>query len=128
MATSISNRDQSEIVDTVVDSNSKTRLAVDVYSSTALPAQIVPDTNYSFTIGSQETLAVSLHQKVSVNDLNKLVPEEYDYLLLTYVSSGNGIGEVETVTYKTGGSGGTTVATLTLTYDGDDKVSSVART
>ena len=49
----------------------------------------------------------------------------YDYLALTYVSSGNGAGEVETVTYKTGGSAGTTVATLTLTYNSSDEVALV---
>jgi len=52
----------------------------------------------------------------------------YDYLALTYVASGNGAGEVETVVYKTGGSGGTTVATLTLAYNASNEVSAVAKT
>jgi len=52
----------------------------------------------------------------------------YDYLALTYVASGSGVGEVETVIYKTGGSGGTTVATLTLTYNASNEVSSVTKT
>lgn len=56
-----------------------------------------------------------------------LVTEKYDYIALTYVPSGNGVGEIQTVTYKTGGSGGTTVATLTLAYNGDNKLSSVTR-
>lgn len=49
----------------------------------------------------------------------------YDYIALTYVPSGNGVGEIETVTYKTGGASGTTLATLTLSYDGSNKLSSV---
>lgn len=52
----------------------------------------------------------------------------YDYIAITYVTVGNGIGEIETVTYKTGGSGGTTVATLTLAYDANDKLSTVTKT
>jgi len=56
-----------------------------------------------------------------------LVTEKYDYIALTYVTSGDGVGEIETVTYKTGGAGGTTVATLTLAYNGDDKLESVTR-
>ena len=63
----------------------------------------------------------------SVKVLAALVPFDYDYIALTYVATGNGAGEVETVVYKTGGSGGATVATLTLTYDVSDNVATVAR-
>lgn len=52
----------------------------------------------------------------------------YDYIVLTYVATGNGTGEIETVVYKTGGSGGTTVATLTIAYNSDNKISSVTKT
>ena len=52
----------------------------------------------------------------------------YDYLALTYVAAGNGAGEVETVIYKTGGVGGSTVATLTLAYNASNEVSSVTKT
>ncbi len=52
----------------------------------------------------------------------------YDYIALTYVATGNGTGEIETVVYKTGGSGGTTVATLTIAYNSDNKISSVTKT
>ena len=51
-----------------------------------------------------------------------LVPEEYDYMDLSYTS-----GKVTGVVYKQGGSGGTTVATLTLGYTAG-RLSSVART
>lgn len=68
-----------------------------------------------------------------INDLNarlagNLVPETFDYLALTYVAAGNGTGEIETVVYKTGGAGGSTVATLTLAYDGSDRLNAVTRT
>lgn len=56
-----------------------------------------------------------------------LVTEPYDYIELTYVPSGNGVGEIQTVTYKLGGSGGTLVATLTLTYDSSNKLLTVTR-
>lgn len=51
----------------------------------------------------------------------------HDYIALTYVPSGNGVGEIETVTYKAGGSGGTTVATLTLAYNASNKLESVTK-
>ena len=65
---------------------------------------------------------------VSATVIGSLVPNDYDYMALTYVAAGNGAGKVETVTYKTGGSGGTTVAVLTLTYNSANKVATVART
>ncbi len=52
---------------------------------------------------------------------------KYDYISLTYVASGNGTGEIQTVTYKQGGSGGQTVATLTLGYDGSNRLNTVTR-
>jgi len=58
---------------------------------------------------------------------NVLVPDNYDYIALTYVAAGNGAGEIETATYKTGGSGGTTVATLTITYNSDNKIATVTK-
>lgn len=48
----------------------------------------------------------------------------YDTIELTYVPSGNGVGEIETVTYK---SGATTLATLTLAYNADNKLTSVTK-
>lgn len=63
----------------------------------------------------------------SLNISGELVPKVFDYIALTYVSAGNGTGEIETVTYKTGGSSGTTVAILTLAYDVSNKLTSVTR-
>lgn len=47
----------------------------------------------------------------------------YDYLINTY----NGSQQLVTTTYKIGGSGGTTVATLTYTYDGNGNVETVTK-
>jgi len=53
------------------------------------------------------------------------VTEPYDQQVLTYITSGNGTGEVGTITYKLNGS---TVATLTLTYNADNKVIDISKT
>jgi hypothetical protein len=53
---------------------------------------------------------------------------EYDYLTITYVASGNGAGEIETVSYKQGGASGATVAQLTLAYDASNRLQTVTRT
>jgi len=53
---------------------------------------------------------------------------KYDYISLTYVAAGNGVGEIQTVTYKTGGSGGITVGALLLGYDISNRLSTVTRT
>lgn len=50
---------------------------------------------------------------------------EYNETEFTYVSSGNGEGEIETVVYKLNG---TSVATLTYTYDAEDRLINVQRT
>lgn len=54
-----------------------------------------------------------------------LVSEQFDSEFLTYVPSGNGVGEIATITYKLAG---VTVATLTLTYNSDNKLTSVVKT
>lgn len=64
---------------------------------------------------------------VATFNANEFEVGAYDYIVLTYVAAGNGAGEIETVTYKTGGASGTTLATLTLTYDANDKLSTVTK-
>lgn len=61
----------------------------------------------------------------AINVRSGLVPREYDQIDLTYVPSGNGAGEVATATYKLAT---VTQATLTLTYDSSNRVTSVVRT
>ena len=51
-----------------------------------------------------------------------LTPVEFDEMVLTYVTVGNGIGEIQTVVYKLAT---VTVKTLTLSYDGSDRLSGV---
>lgn len=53
-----------------------------------------------------------------------IVSDEYDEIDLTYVASGNGVGEIETVVYKLAGA---TVATLNLTYNSDNKLTAVVK-
>jgi hypothetical protein len=53
---------------------------------------------------------------------NGLVPNAYDYISLGYTGD-----NLTSVVYKTGGSGGTTVATLTLAYSGST-LTSVTKT
>ncbi len=55
---------------------------------------------------------------LSITPLNSLVTESYDYISLGYTGS-----NLTTVIYKSGGSSGTTVATLTLGYTGSNLVS-----
>lgn len=52
-----------------------------------------------------------------------LTPSAYDYVSLSYTGS-----NLTGVVFKTGGSGGTTVATLTLTYDGSNNLLTVTKT
>lgn len=58
-----------------------------------------------------DRMAVDSSNAGAVAVQNKLVPEYYDYIALSYTGS-----DLTSVVYKTGGSGGTTVATLTLAY------------
>lgn len=48
--------------------------------------------------------------------LGKLVPRNFDYIAVAYPTA-----TTETYTYKNGGSGGTTVATITITYTDSTK-------
>lgn len=59
---------------------------------------------------------------LELQKLNSLVPAVYDYISLTYTGD-----NLTSVVFKTGGSGGTTVSTLTLAYTGD-RLDSVTKT
>lgn len=56
-----------------------------------------------------------------------LVPNAFDSIVQTYITVGNGIGQVGIVEYKTGGIAGTLIATLTLVYDAQDRLASVEK-
>ena len=66
--------------------------------------------------------AVDSSNPLPVTNFATLVPTSYDEIVLTYVTSGNGIGEIETATYKLSS---VTVATLTLSYDSQNRLSGV---
>lgn len=51
-----------------------------------------------------------------------LVPDQYDEIAMTYITSGNGVGEIGTVTYKLSSA---TIATLTLSYDASNRLINV---
>ena len=89
-----------------------------------MPDKPVSDLDGNQTLQYGFDDAKQAHRTLSVASL---VPEEYDYIALTYVTSGNGTGEIETVTYRSGGASGTVVATLTLTYDASDNLETVTR-
>jgi len=52
-----------------------------------------------------------------VQDTTSLAPSGYDYIALTRVAAGAATGEIETITYKTGGVSGKTLRVVTLGYD-----------
>ena len=56
---------------------------------------------------------VDANERLAVRNFSQLVTVEYDYISLSYTGD-----NLTTVVYKTGGSGGATVATLTLAYTG----------
>lgn len=60
----------------------------------------------------------------TLNAGGTLVPEKFTRTVLTYVVAGNGTGEIQTVTYFDGVE---QVATLTLMYDGQNRLVDVTR-
>ena len=62
-----------------------------------------------------------------VQDIAGLYIPQHDYVIMTYVASGNGVGEIETITYKQGGASGTTVAVMTLGYDSNNKLETITK-
>jgi hypothetical protein len=62
-----------------------------------------------------------------VHDIAGLYIPQHDYMSLTYVAAGTGVGEIETITYKQGGASGTTVAVMTLGYDSNNKLETITK-
>lgn len=75
------------------------------------------------TLANIQTAVDALNARLA----GSFAPEEFDYTIQTYVTSGNGIGEIASIVYKLGGAGGTTVATLAMAYDANNKLSTVTR-
>ena len=72
------------------------------------------------SLGAIETDTLLMRLKTA----SSLVSEPHDYIALTYVGITT---DIATATYKLGGAAGTTVATLTLGYDGSNRLTSVTR-
>ena len=60
-----------------------------------------------------------MHPNINVRNVPGLNIPQHDHVSISYVGATNNI---DTVTYKEGGSGGQTVATLTFTYVGGPPV------
>lgn len=113
----VSNTDRSVQEVTTSVAGSKTALDVNVVAGASGGVSDSTAANQATQIGIAQTIRDS--STVNVN---------WDYYDLTYVASGNGQGQVETITYYTGSPGsGTQVLQLTYTYDLDDNVSRVVR-
>lgn len=69
-----------------------------------------PDTGDAISVATEATQQSIV---TALGVMNSLVPASYNYISMGY----DGSNRLQTVTFKSGGSGGTTVATLTLTYD-----------
>lgn len=96
--------------------------------SSGLSEFVSPDEPLPVNIGSA-TLSVTADGVEIKNDSGNPIPTieglaipEHDYIDLSYTGS-----NLTGVVYKTGGSGGTTVATLTLAYDGNNNLTSVIK-
>lgn len=94
--------------------------------SSALPTGAATEAKQDDEITALNSIESTMSD-FSAKTASALVSEPYDYQLLAYVASGNGVGEIETITYKLGGSSGTLVGVVTLGYDAQNRLVSVAR-
>jgi hypothetical protein len=60
----------------------------------------------------------------SAKTAGAFVPEAFDFSTITYVGTST---DINTVVYKIGGASGTVVATLTMGYDGSNRLSTVTK-
>ena len=103
--------------------------ALDIFDRTH-PLRVDADENLKVTVAGSGGITIGTvdqgnagTQAWPVLPVNTLIPAEFDYVSLSPTGT-----NPTTITYKTGGSGGTTVATLTLTYDANNNVQTVTRT
>lgn len=89
-----------------------------IVDSSALPTGAATDLLQATGNSSLGTIATYLNARLS----GSLVPAAYNEVDLTYVTSGNGVGQIATAVYKLAG---TTIKTLTLTYDASNNLSTV---
>jgi len=102
---------------TVAGAVDGTEMQVDIVDA----GPLLTEATFQSEADAAEALLTSMEGKTA----GSLVPELHDEITLTYRTTGNGIGEIDTVVYELAAA---TVATLTLAYDANDKLSSVVRT
>lgn len=104
-----------------------------VEQNTADTVTELQDVNLELNSQTTELQAANASLDAIEADVNSLeaktasgmVTEAHDYQEITYVGVTT---RIDTVTFKSGGSGGTTVAVLTMGYDGSDRLTSVTKT
>lgn len=103
--------------------------ALDIFDKTH-PLRVDADENLKVTLDAQTVIVAGVVDQGApgatpwpVLSINTMIPVAFDYVALSPTGT-----NPTTIVYKTGGSGGTTVATLTLTYDGNNNVQTVTRT
>lgn len=82
----------------------------------------VPELEVSITGVATEATLLDVKDLLDSKLAGSLVPVEHDEVVTTYVGS---TSDISTVVYKLAG---VTVATLTLTYDGSNRLIGVVRT
>ncbi len=90
--------------------------------STLAPFTITDTGGLRVTDQEAEDALSSILDSTSTRLAGSLVPTAFDEIVLTYVTSGDGMGQVESATYKLSGS---TVRTLSMAYNGDSQLESV---
>jgi len=97
----------------------ETPQAADVATIKTNTTGVATSANQNIEIASLQTIAAdtALIKASSASIAGMAIPAN-NYISLGYTS-----GNLTSVVYKTGGSGGTTVATLTLAYSGSDLIS-----
>ena len=93
------------------------------YESNAAAATTALQQVTTTVVGNKTLLDCSATVGTLTVNFPGLIDFDYDYVLLGYTGM-----NMTTATFKTGGSGGTTVATLTMTYDGNNNMTSVTKT
>lgn len=76
---------------------------------------------YGSTDGGTTWAPIKVNTGGALSVLSAMVPFAYDYVVF------DPPGNPTTIVFKTGGSIGATVATLTLAYDGSDNLTSITR-
>ena len=74
---------------------------------------------------AKQDSVITLFNTLNAKSASSAVTLAFDYIATTYVGATT---DISTVVYKTGGAGGTTVATLTMGYDGSNRLITVTKT